>query len=370
VKIAAVDAIPLSIPFTYGGSAYRLGSQRALVLDMCLVRVETDTGVVGWGDAFAYSSRTAVATAVRDMVAPLAVGENAGEDANDIAALSGKLQKALHIFGRYGITMHALSGLDIALWDIAGKVAGKPLHALIGGNGRTIIPAYASLLRYMDATQVAKHAALAVSEGFAAIKLHETDEAVVAAARAAVPMDVPLTLDVNCAWTPDEALAICGRLAGHRPHWIEEPVFPPEDFVSQRRVGEATGVAIAAGENWCTELQFRHALDAGAVDIIQPSVIKVGGVTEFLKVLDLADARGVRVAPHSPYFGPGALATLHLLTRVGEPAWFELYYLEAEASLFGDALKATRGMMAIPQGPGLGFDPDPAVIERYRTDRG
>lgn len=366
MKIASVEAIPLSIPFTYGGSAYRLGAQPALVLDMCLVRVETNTGVVGWGDAFAYSSRTAVATAVRDMVAPLAVGA----DASDITALSRKLQKALHIFGRYGITMHALSGLDIALWDIAGKVAGNPLHALIGGNGRKTIPAYASLLRYMDAAQVARHAALAVSEGFAAIKLHETDEAVLAAARAAVPTAVPLTLDVNCAWTPEEALAICGRLSAHRPHWIEEPVFPPEDFASLRRVRDATGVAIAAGENWCTELQFRHALDAGAVDIIQPSVSKVGGVTEFLKVLDLADARKVRVAPHSPYFGPGALATLHLLTRVGEPAWFELYYLDAEANLFGDALKATRGVMAIPQGPGLGFDPDPVVIERYRTDRG
>jgi L-alanine-DL-glutamate epimerase-like enolase superfamily enzyme len=365
VKITSVEAIPLSIPFTYGGSAYRLGSQRALVLDFCLVRVETDTGVIGWGEAFAYSSRTAVATAVRDMVAPLAIGE----DASDIAVLSRKLQKSLHIFGRYGITLHALSGLDIALWDIAGKMAGKPLHELIGGNARKTIPAYASLLRYMDATQVSRHAALAVSEGFAAIKLHETDEAVVAAARAAVPAEVPLMFDVNCPWTLDEALAVCGRLAAHRPEWIEEPVFPPEDFASLRRVRATTGVPIAAGENWCTEVQFRQALDAGAVDIIQPSVTKVGGVTEFLKVLDLARERGVRVAPHSPYFGPGALATLHLLTRVVEPAWFELYYLDAEAALFGDALKPVRGVMTIPQGPGLGCAPDPAVIERFRTDR-
>lgn len=364
MKIASVEAIPLAIPFTYGGSAYRLGSQQARVSDFCLVRVETDDGVVGWGEAFAYSSRTAVAAAVRDMVAPLAVGQ----DASDSAALSRRLQQALHIFGRYGIAMHALSGLDIALWDIAGKVAGKPLHQLFGGAPRKDIPAYASLLRYADAAQVAKYAAQAVAEGFAAIKLHEVDETVVAAARAAVPAQVPLMFDLNCPWSLDQALPVCTRFGAHNPHWVEEPIFPPEDFVSLRRVRDVAGVPLAAGENWCTALQFRQALDAGAVDIIQPSVTKVGGVSEFLQVLDLARARGVRVAPHSPYFGPGALATLHLLTRVAEPAWFELYYLDAEAVLFGAALAPVRGRMAIPQGPGLGFDPDPEVIKRYRCD--
>ena len=365
MKITALNAIPLSIPYTYGGSGYTLGAQKAQVLDICLVKVETEDGLVGWGDAFAYSSLTAVTAAVRDMVAPLAFGL----DATDIDATGLKLQKALHIFGSYGITMHALSGLDIALWDLAGKRAGKPLHALIDGAARARVPAYASLLRYANADLVAKHAARAVAGGFAAIKLHEIDEAVIAAARAAVPQAIPLMFDVNCPWTPDEAVAIGTRLAAHRPEWLEEPVFPPEDFASLRRVREAIGAPIAAGENWCTAVQFRQALEAGAVDIVQPSVAKVGGVSEFLKVIALAHEHGVRVAPHSPYFGPGALATLHLLTRLPEPAWFELFCLDAEAGLFGDALRPAGGSIAIPQGPGLGCDPDPAVIERYRTDR-
>ncbi|MBL8381941.1 MAG: mandelate racemase/muconate lactonizing enzyme family protein [Burkholderiales bacterium] len=364
MRIAAVEAIPLAIPYTYGASGYTLGAQRAQVLDFCLVRVETDDGIVGWGDAFAYGSCTAVSAAVRDMVAPLAVGA----DAADIAGLSRRLQQALHIFGRYGITLHALSGLDIALWDIAGKAAGKSLAALVGGAPRRSVPAYASLLRYADAGLVATHAARAVAAGFAAIKLHEIDEAVIAAARAAVPAAVPLMFDVNCPWAPDEALSICSRLAAHRPHWVEEPVFPPEDFASLRRIRDAARVPLAAGENWCTAVQFAQALDARAVDIVQPSVTKVGGVTEFLRVLDLAREHGVRVAPHSPYFGPGALATLQLLTRIAEPAWFELFYLDAAASLFGDALRPAGGTMTIPQGPGLGCDPDPAVIARYRTD--
>ena len=364
MKIAQVEAIPLSIPFTFGGSAYRLGASSRLALDFCLVRVTTDDGLVGWGEAFAYSSRMAVVAAVRDMVAPLAIGQDAG----DIAGLSRKLQQSLHIFGRYGITMHALSGLDIALWDIAGKRAGKPLHQLLGGTVRTSIPAYASLLRYGDAALVAQYAARAVGEGFAAIKLHEIDETVVAAARAAVPGEVPLMFDVNCAWSLDAAQPICARLAHHAPHWIEEPVFPPEDFAALKRLREYAGVALAAGENWCTVTQFRHALDAGAVDIVQPSVTKLGGVSEFVKVAALARERGVRVAPHSPYFGPGAIATLHLLTTLPEPAWFELYYLEAEAALFGEALKPAHGVMTIPQGPGLGVEPDADVITRYRID--
>lgn len=362
--ITRVEAIPLSIPYTYGGSGYRLGASATQVLDFCLVRVETDDGLVGWGEAFAYSSRTAVSAAVRDMVAPLALGH----DASDIAGLAFKLMQSLHIFGRYGITMHALSGLDIALWDIAGKRAGKPLWQLLGGAPRTTLPAYASLLRYADSAQVARYAARAVDEGFAAVKLHEIDESVIAAARAAVPPGVPLMFDVNCPWTPEAAQAICTRLAAHHPHWIEEPVFPPEDFAALRQVREGARVTLAAGENWCTATQFQQALEAGAVDIVQPSVTKVGGVSEFVKVVALAQARGVRVAPHSPYFGPGAIATLHLLTMLAPPAWFELFYLDAEASLYGDALRPVNGLMTIPQRPGLGIELDPAVIARYRCD--
>ena len=365
MRIERVAAIPLSIPYTYGASGYTLGSQHAQVLDFCLVRVETADGVVGWGDAFAYSSRTAVTAAVRDMVAPLAVGRDDG----DIGALMRDLQQKLHIFGRYGITLHALSGLDIALWDIAAKRAGRPLWQLIGGSARDTLPAYASLLRYGEPDLVARHAARAVGEGFAAIKLHEIDETAIAAARAAVPGSVPLMFDVNCPWTEAQAVDIGLRLRAHAPEWLEEPVFPPEDFAALARVRKATGLPLAAGENWCTAVQFRQALEAGAVDIVQPSVAKVSGVSEFLAVLDLAHERGARVAPHSPYFGPGALATLHLLTRLPEPAWFELFYLDAEAALFAEALEPIAGRMRVPQGPGLGCDPDPAVVERYRTDR-
>ena len=354
MRITQVVAVPLSIPFQHG-----LGSGRRL--DFCLVRVETDAGITGWGDAFAYNCRSTVATAVNDMIAPLAVGH----DAADVAGLHYLIQKRLHIFGRFGVQAYALSGLDIALWDIAGKVAGKPVHQLLGGGQRASIPCYASLLRYGDATLVRKYCDRALGEGHSEIKLHEVTDEAVAAGRAAVPSRVPLTLDVNCEWLPQDAVAAALRFRVHGLKWLEEPSFPPEDFAALRAVGEASRIPIAAGENLCHATQFRAAFEAKALAYAQPSVIKVGGITEFIKVVGLAREHGVQLAPHSPYFGPGALATLHLLAALVPEARFEYYYLSPEASvypgLFGGAT------VQLPQGPGLGREPDSEVLLRYRA---
>jgi L-alanine-DL-glutamate epimerase-like enolase superfamily enzyme len=362
VKVTAVEAVPLSIPFTYGAEGWQLGSGGWKALDFCLVRVDTDAGLTGWGEAFSYSCRRAVAAAVRDMIAPIAVGR----DAADIGALHADIQKRLHIFGRFGITAFALSGLDIALWDLAGKRAGQPLHALLGGARRERIGCYASLLRYADESLIRKYCRQALDEGHRAIKLHEVSEPVIAAARAAVPRDAALLLDVNCEWNVPQALAVGKRLAPLGLEWFEEPVFPPEDAAGLRAVGEGCGIPIAAGENCCFATQFAALLEG--VQYAQPSVTKVGGITEFLKVAALVRERGAKLAPHSPYFGPGALATLHLLAALTDAARFEYFYLWAQASLYGAALQPRAGHLAVPQAPGLGAEPDAEVIGRYRAD--
>jgi L-alanine-DL-glutamate epimerase-like enolase superfamily enzyme len=360
MKIAKVEAVPLVIPYEFGGPAHHIAK-----LDFCLVRVETDEGLVGWGDAFAYNCRSAVAAAVTDMIAPLAVGQSVGEDPSAIAALNRNIQKRLHIFGRFGIQAYALSGLDIALWDLAGKTAGKPLHALLGNATRDSVPCYASLLRYGDSKLIEKYCERALGEGYDAIKLHEVGDEAVAAGRRAVPEAIPLMLDVNCEWTPPAAIDAANRFKRHRLLWLEEPVFPPEDFSAMRAVGKATGTPIAAGENLCFATQFGALFDAEAVSYAQPSVIKVGGITEFLSVVELAGTRGVHVAPHSPYFGPGALATLHLIAARLPAARFEHFYLWAEATLYPGLFQ--KASIAVPQGNGLGRDPDPRVVERYRA---
>jgi L-alanine-DL-glutamate epimerase-like enolase superfamily enzyme len=364
MKIVRVEAVPLSIPCRYGADAMVLGTGGWRALDFCLVRVDTDAGITGWGEAFSYSCRRAVVAALNDMIAPLAVGR----DAADIDGLHGEIQRRLHIFGRFGIAAFALSGLDIALWDIAGKIAGKPLHALLGGARRERLACYASLLRYADTVLVARYCEQALGDGFGTVKLHEVSEPVIAAARAALPRDAALLLDVNCEWSVADAIAVGRRLAPLGLEWFEEPVFPLEDGAGLRAVGDACGIAIAAGENCCFETQFEALFDCGAVQYAQPSVTKVGGVTEFRKVAALAARRGVKLAPHSPYFGPGALATLHLIAALADEARFEVLYLQADAWLYGDLLAPRRGELAVPQGPGLGADPDPEVIRRCRVD--
>jgi L-alanine-DL-glutamate epimerase-like enolase superfamily enzyme len=364
MKIVRVEAVPLSIPCRYGAEGWALGSGGWKQLDFCLVRVDTDAGITGWGEAFSYSCRRAVAAALKDMIAPLAVGR----DATDIAGLHAEIQKRLHIFGRFGIAAFALSGLDIALWDLAGKAAGKPLHALLGGARRERLACYASLLRYADASLAARYCEQALGEGFGAIKLHEVSEPVIAAARSVVPGSAALLLDVNCEWSVADAIAVGKRLAPMQLEWFEEPVFPPEDGAGLRSVGQACGIPIAAGENCCFATQFAALFDAGAVQYAQPSVTKLGGVTELRKVSALAADRGVKLAPHSPYFGPGALATLHLIAALAPEARFEYFYLQVDAGLYGDLLTPAGGALGVPQGPGLGADPDQDVVRRYRVE--
>ena len=137
MKIATVEAVPLRMPFDFSGKARDASAGGWPALDFCLVKVTTDTGITGWGDAFAYHCLEAVVGAVEHMIKPAVIGQDAG----DIAGLSHRLQQKLHLFGRYGITLFAVSGLDIALWDIAGKAAGLPLARLFGGTtGRTDSP--------------------------------------------------------------------------------------------------------------------------------------------------------------------------------------------------------------------------------------
>ena len=364
MKIARIDSQSIKVPFTFGGAPTGYGGRNWTTNNILLVRVETDTGVVGWGEAFCYGCTDAVRAALHHMIAPIAIGRDAG----DIVRLSHDLQQMLHLFGRYGITIFALSGLDIALWDIAGKVANLPLHRLLGGAGCDSLPAYASLLKYRDPERVAGRVRQALDQGYGHIKLHETEEAEVRAAREAAGDGVPLMVDTNCPWTPEQARHMTLKLRPYGLHWLEEPIFPPEDFTAIARLRAGTGVAMAAGENNCTAFQFREMFAAGAVDYAQPSVTKVGGITEFQKVAVLADAAGVTLMPHSPYFGPGFLATLQLMAARPEAGGLvERYHMDLEAGFYGELVNPVNGRFALPTGPGLGCDPDPDVIKTYGT---
>lgn len=363
MRITAITPIKLALPYAYDGPRYQLGGKVWNTLDILLVRVDTDTGLVGWGEAFGHGSIPTTRAALETLVAPALLGA----DATDIAGTMRAAQQAMHLFGRGGPVTYALSGVDIALWDLLGKRAGLPLHQLLGGSAHTDLPAYASLLRYTDPAVVARNAALAVAQGYRAVKLHEVTLSAVQAAREAIGPEVLLMNDTNCPWSVADASSMAEDMLPCGLHWLEEPVWPPEDWRGLARV-RAMGVPIAAGENAGTVLDFRAAFEAGALDVAQPSVTKIGGVTEMRKVIALADAHGVRVVPHCAYFGPGFLASLHIAATLPGPVPLERLFIDLEASPFAPWTKATRGRLSIPQGPGLGCDPDPAIIERYRED--
>jgi L-alanine-DL-glutamate epimerase-like enolase superfamily enzyme len=362
MTIRSITPIALDLPFDVGGPKSQFAG-RPRQMAMLLVRVETDDGIVGWGEAFGYAVWPVTRTALETLVAPMAVGQN--ED--DIAGVMLDLQRKLHIVGRTGPVVYALSGLDIALWDIAGKKAGKPVAALLGGARRERLPAYASLVRYADTTLVARNASAAVERGYRAIKLHEIDPVQVKAARDAVGPDVQLMMDTNCPWTVDEALAVAAQVRPYDLLWFEEPIYPPEDFAALASVRAACGIPVSAGENAMSPTDFRAMFDAGAVDVAQPSVTKIGGVSEMMRIAKLARERGVTLVPHSPYFGPGFLASVHMASTFERETLIEYSYVQLGASPLGDAIAVTAGRVAVPTGPGLGRDPDPDIIARYRV---
>jgi len=150
--------------------------------------------------------------------------------------------------------------------------------------------------------------------------------------------------------------------------FLEEPVWPPEDFATLAKVRAKGGLDIAAGENACTVHQFRQMLTASAVSYAQPSVTKVGGITEYLKVAALADEMRIRLAPHSPYFGSGLLATLQLMSLRDDGSFIEVFYTNRAACLWrGHVDVDANGTVAVPEGPGLGYEPDQEVMARYRV---
>ena len=331
-----------------------------------LVEVSTDTGLTGWGDAWGYVCPRTTCAAIDEMIAPQARGLEV-PDAAGIPAFMERIQRNLHLFGRYGITMFAISGLDIALVGPCREGAGRAAASLIGQARRARIPAYASLLRIGDPALVAGECETALRRGYRAIKLHETTVPAVFAARQAIGAGIPLMVDMNCPMDGAAAIAFAHACREAAPMFLEEPVWPPEDFATLARCGQRR-LDIAAGENACTVHQFRQMMTAGAVSHAQPSVIKVGGITEYLKVVALADEMGVKLAPHSPYFGPGFLATLQLMSLRDDGTFVEVFYMKREACLWRGRIDVdANGTIAVPEGPGLGYEPDKEVMERYRV---
>ena len=351
----------MRIPFTDGGAGEGLMPGAWNAIDVVLLRLETEDGYVGWGESFSYFLRKTVVSALEEMILPHVVGATV----EDIPTFTRTIQQRVHLFGRYGITMFAISGLDIALWDLQAKRQNARVAELIGGVKRNNFPVYASLVRYGDPALVEKFARKAVDEGYPAVKMHEiTLEAITAGRKGAG--DVPLSTDVNCNWSMQQTVDILPTLKELDLYWVEEPVFPPDNERVLGDLQQRFGVPIASGENACTSVEFARI--APSIKYLQPSVTKVGGITEFIECCNVIEKAGAITMPHCPYFGPGYWASAHLMAARPETGMFEFLYIEPDTWLDPDIPLARDGMITLPDKPGIGFEPDLEILERFRID--
>lgn len=363
MKITRIEPILIRIPLVLDGAVPQVSGAPKADVHTVLVKVETDEGVTGWGEAFSNAGWQSTMTAITEIVAPRVVGK----DPANIAQIQADLHRGLYNTGRSGPTVFAISGIDIALWDIAAKRAGLPLYKLLGGSTRATLPAYASLLRYGNEKMVTDKIAEALGRGYRHIKLHENKTDIVRAAKKACGPNIPLMVDCSCPWTTDEAIAISREWADLNLFWLEEPIYPPDDHSGLARLRTQAPMPVAAGENISNLFEFKRLFEVGAVGVAQPSITKIGGVTEMRKIFALGEAQGVTVVPHSPYFGPGLLASMHVCAASAREIPIERYYCDFAETPFGEQIIPKNGDFAVPQVPGLGVDPDAALVAKMRV---
>lgn len=375
MKIAAIETFDLIAPLEhpFGWSQGWLDERSTT-----LVKVIADDGLVGWGEG-------AGADLINGLLAPLLIGQ----DPMDRTGLWERLFHALYNGNNaVGLAGSALSALDMALWDLAGKATDLPVYALLGGKVRDKIAVYATGLYYTEGEfpdRLLDEARGYVAEGFKGMKTKvgglsmAEDVARVRALRDAIGPDVHLMVDANEAYNATTAIRIGQKLAELDLVWFEEPV-NAQDLDAYLEVKAALPMAIAGGENLRTRYEFKPYLTRRAYDIVQPDVMHCGGITEMQRICAMANACGIQVNPHvwgSPVM---IAATLHLAATLPPcpPARNALPYLQEPVMEFDRTPNTIRqticavpfehedGFVRVPTGPGLGIEVDEVVVERLR----
>ena len=356
-----------------------------------LVRVETDEGITGWGECFGPGTvALANKTIVERVIQPMIVGMNA----LDRDVVWHKVYNLLRDHGQKGMPMQALSGVDIALWDIAGKVAGLPLHRLIGGAFRTDVPVYGygMMLRPEPASALAARfvdeAAAIRDMGFVAAKMKiglgpKADVALATAVRKGVGDDFAFMADANHAYTTPDAFYVGRGLEELGAEWFEEPV-APEDRDGYAELRRGLAINIAGGEAEFGRWGWRGLIEARGLDIAQPEVCALGGISEYLRVLALCHAHFIPVVNHVWGSAVAVATNMHLLAAMPplpgglfprEP----MLEFDTTPNRFRDALleepldiqaqvRAGNGRVAVPNGAGLGVTPNLDFIRHFEID--
>lgn len=370
MRISAIRAVPVSFRVPQGKNV-TLGIGRAVKRDAVLVRVETDEGIVGWGEAHHGRCPGAIAKLIDTTLSELVVGLDP-LDAVGVWQKVYRMQLASHGMG--AAAAMALSGLDIALWDIRGKAYGAPVHRLLGGAPRRI-KAYAGgiALGWQDPSSLAEEALSYVAQGYRALKLRvgdtpSRDVARVQAVRAAVGEEIDILVDGNTGCTPDDVRRVMPAYREAKVGWFEEP-FPPHDYRAYTDAARFIDVPLAAGENHFTRFEFTRLIEDGAVAFAQPDLSKAGGITECQRIAAMASAWKISINPHTSATGINMVATLHLLCAIDNAGYFEGDV--AHHNPFRDEVcglpydLAPDGTVTVREEPGLGIEVDEAFIAAH-----
>jgi L-alanine-DL-glutamate epimerase-like enolase superfamily enzyme len=346
-----------------------------IVAPNLFVRVCTDQGICGWGECSPMNNRL-VAAHVEHALAPLVMGH----DPFDVEALVERMLVSTYKLAGQSMAM-AISGIEIALWDIKGKALGQPIYRLLGGAYRKRIPMYASSMRrdISPLDEARRLASLVEKQGFKAVKVRvgstfgfDQDAApgrsvaLVKEVRAALGDGIEIMIDANSCYTAARAIELGRALEPYRVFHFEEPC-PYWDLDSTAKVAKALDTPVAGGEQDWSLPRFREMLDKGAVDIVQPDLIKAGGFLVCKKIAALAEAFGCVCAPHQtqPF---GTVANLHLAASTPNCRYFQEYNIEPHPfwhSLFVEpVLQVKDGYLTVPEGPGLGVETNEKILQR------
>jgi L-alanine-DL-glutamate epimerase-like enolase superfamily enzyme len=355
--------------------------------NMCLVEIDTDAGITGLGEAKAavgnLGNYAAIVTLIREEFAPLLLGR----DPRDItgawdllyngtrAHYAAREGRTFPTVGRRGITLSALSGVDIALWDILGRSLDVPLWRLLGGRYRERVPAYASG-GWAPVGAIGKQMLQYVERGHRAVKMRvglqdksvDDSAARVLEARETLGPDVGIMVDAHGTWSVREAQRFARKVEACDLAWLEEPV-SPDNLAGQVEVRRATDIPIAAGESEQTRFAFREMLEARAVDVLQPDPAIAGGLTETRTIAALAASHGLTLAPH--LWGSAILFATGLHLCVSTPCATVLEYSRGENPLLNELVEEPIGFedghVLAPAGPGLGLTLRRDFVERVRV---
>lgn len=373
MKIARIDAMVLKAPVpgidTWQAASFAVPFEYA---ETTLVKVTSDDGTVGWGEVHAPVAPEVTKTIVEVLIAPALLGS----DPLDTAVAWDRMYALMRPRGHaLGFMQEAISGVDIALHDLAGKALGVPSYVLLGGLQQARVRTYASVLQWLEPSALADAAVRYRDAGFTAMKLKvgqdpTIDREKASQTRAAVGTEMDLMADANCRYTVAEAVAMARVLEDHGFAWFEEPV-PPEDVEGYVALRRKVDVAIAGGECECTHYRFADLFARGAYDVAQPDICRAGGLTACHRIGVLAGAHDVRLAPHVSIGAAVHIAASLHWAASERHVWIHEYPVFENPlvdDLLTEPLDWRDGHLHVATDrPGLGIEVRDDVVERYRV---